>query len=162
WDVADVARNTTATIAKPIAVEIAHRASVNMPASFGAVTSFGLASASSCVSLHGISPCRTNRQRSVDRLVQLAREPPPGGDHLGGAPTGAEPTGPGTRPRPLATHAGAEVGLVDRVGEQPQEQRTGADGALTTLPRSLAGAQDGAVEHRVGNRHRGPEHQRCQ
>jgi hypothetical protein len=74
------------------------------------------------------------RHRQPDLIVQLAREPPTGGDHLGGSPARSEPTGPGARHGTPTAHLRAEVRLIQR-REQPQQQRTRADGTLASLPR---------------------------
>jgi hypothetical protein len=62
----------------------------------------------------------------------------------------------------LATHPGAEVGLVQRIREQPQEQRTGTDGAFAPLTGPLTRAQNGGAEQRVRDRQRSTDHHRCQ
>jgi hypothetical protein len=64
--------------------------------------------------------------------------------------------------RPLAPHEWAEVRLVQRIGEQTQEQRTRADGAFASRTGPLARAHDRGADERVGDRERPPEgHQLC-
>jgi hypothetical protein len=69
-------------------------------------------------------------------IVELADEPPTGGDDLGTPCAPAGTTGTVTRRRALAPDARTEIRLVKRVGQQPQQERAGADG--TRIPRGPA------------------------